>query len=63
MRILLLLTTAVTVISVFYRWRYRIMNTLLAIRYIRKIAVSLSMNMPALRHRILPNLFTNHSTN
>ncbi|MUK87122.1 hypothetical protein GMD78_01750 [Ornithinibacillus sp. L9] len=62
MRIVVFLTCVVTVISMLYRWRYRVMNTILAVSFLRKLVVTLSMNMPNIRNKILPNLF-NQSTN
>ncbi|MCJ0930860.1 hypothetical protein MST22_06835 [Virgibacillus halodenitrificans] len=57
MRMIALIFTFFTMVAVIYRWRYRILNTVLAISVLRKIAVNLSMNMPAIRSKILPNLF------
>ncbi|SDQ50109.1 hypothetical protein SAMN05216232_1837 [Virgibacillus subterraneus] len=51
-----------TVVTVIFKWRYRIVNTLLAISFLRRIAVMITMNMPAIRNKILPNLFS-RSTN
>ncbi|WP_090867178.1 hypothetical protein [Oceanobacillus limi] len=62
MRIVVFLTCVVTAFSILYKWRYRVMNTILAVSFLRKIAVTLSMNMPNLRSKIIPNLF-NQSTN
>ena len=57
MRVLIMFAGLVTFISVIYKWRYKIMSTLLAIRVLRKLAVSLSMHMPAMRNQILSAMF------
>lgn len=57
MRILVVFTVLFTVMSLLYKWRYRIMNTLLAITLIRKIFVAITMNMPAIKEKVLPRLF------
>jgi len=57
MRILVVFTVLFTVMSLLYKWRYRIMNTLLAVTLIRKISVAISMNMPAIKEKVLPRLF------
>ncbi|MFD1850272.1 hypothetical protein [Oceanobacillus bengalensis] len=46
-------------VSFLYKWRYRVMNALLAIGIIRKLAVKISMNLPGLRAKLLPSLFRN----
>ncbi|WP_268237909.1 hypothetical protein [Ornithinibacillus halotolerans] len=33
------------------------MNAMLAVSFLRKIAVSISMNMPSIRKNILPSIF------
>lgn len=57
MRVLAIFLFMAAVISVLYKWRYRLMNTMLAIGFLRKVAVTVSMNMPAIRSKILPGLF------
>lgn len=44
-----------------YRWRYRIMNTVLAISFLRKLAVSLSMKIPGIRAKVIPGLSSNQT--
>ncbi|SHF61085.1 hypothetical protein [Ornithinibacillus halophilus] len=58
MRIVVFLTCLATVVTMIYRWRYRVMNMILAVGFLRKIAVSVSMNMPTLRSKIIPSLFS-----
>ncbi|GAA0443327.1 hypothetical protein GCM10008983_20660 [Lentibacillus halophilus] len=57
MRVFTLLTLMVTIAGLLFKWRYRIMNTLLAISFLRRAAVILSMNMPVIRQKLLPGLF------
>ncbi|MFD2759421.1 hypothetical protein [Lentibacillus juripiscarius] len=57
MRFFTVLTLAVTAAAMIFKWRYRIMNTLLAISFLRRAAVMISMNMPAIRQKLLPGLF------
>lgn len=61
MRILILFACAATVLTFLFKWRYRLLNTLLAISLLRKLAVMVSMNIPALRAKILPGLFHTES--
>ncbi|WP_377559137.1 hypothetical protein [Ornithinibacillus salinisoli] len=63
MRVIVFLTCIVTVISLLYKWRYRVMNTILAVSFLRKLAVTLSMNMPNIRSKIIPNLFNQTTDN
>lgn len=62
MRYLIVITSIITVISVIYKWRYKLMNTVLAVSFLRRIAVAVSMNMPAIRTKILPGFFNNKSS-
>ncbi|MFD1363055.1 hypothetical protein [Lentibacillus salinarum] len=57
MRIFTVLTVLTSIIVMAFRWRYRIINTLLAISFLRKAAVTISMNMPMIREKIMPALF------
>ncbi|MFD2751326.1 hypothetical protein ACFSUM_13010 [Virgibacillus siamensis] len=57
MRVFIILASALTVVSVIFKWRYRIVNTLLAISFLRKIAIMITMNMPEIRNKVVPNLF------
>lgn len=52
-----ILTVLATIMVMIFRWRYRIMNTLLAISFLRRAAVMISMNMPVIREKIMPALF------
>lgn len=62
MRVLAILLFMATLISVLYKWRYRLMNTFLAISFLRKLAVTVSMNMPAIRAKVLPGLFNKQAS-
>ncbi|TMN20972.1 hypothetical protein FH966_13930 [Lentibacillus cibarius] len=62
MRIISIVTLIITAVAVIFRWRYRIMNTLLAISFLRRLAVIISMNLPAIRQKILPSLFGGQSS-
>ncbi|MEN2765982.1 hypothetical protein [Ornithinibacillus xuwenensis] len=62
MRIIFILSGVIAAISVLYKWRYKLMNAVLAVSFLRRIAVSASMRMPSIRKNILPSLF-NQSTN
>lgn len=57
MRLFIILASAVTIVSVLFKWRYRIINTLLAISFLRKIAIMITMNMPEIRNKVVPNMF------
>ncbi|WP_090081043.1 hypothetical protein [Lentibacillus persicus] len=57
MRMFALLSIAGTLAVVIFKWRFRIMNTLLAVSFLRKAIVMLSMNMPAIREKLMPRLF------
>ncbi|WP_156290725.1 hypothetical protein [Oceanobacillus salinisoli] len=49
----------VAVVLLLYRWRYRLLNFMMTIGILRKLAVRLSMNIPEMRSKILPSLFSN----
>ncbi|GGA68405.1 hypothetical protein GCM10008025_10480 [Ornithinibacillus halotolerans] len=57
MRVFVILTVIVGLFSILYKWRYKMMNAMLAVSFLRKIAVSISMNMPSIRKNILPSIF------
>lgn len=58
MRLLVLFVSAAAVLTVLFKWRYRLLNTLLAISFLRKLAVAVSMNMPAIRQKLSAGIFT-----
>ncbi|ALX48084.1 hypothetical protein [Lentibacillus amyloliquefaciens] len=57
MRFFALLTIVITLAAVIFKWRFRIVNTLLAVSFLRQAVVTISMNMPAIREKIMPALF------
>lgn len=57
MRVLVVFTVLLTAISVIYRWRYKILNTILAITLLRKLTIAITMNMPVIKNKVLPKLF------
>ncbi|QKY69458.1 hypothetical protein [Lentibacillus sp. CBA3610] len=61
MRFFAVLTLLMTIVVVIFRWRFRIMNTLLAISFLRRAAVMISMNMPVIREKLMPALFQRQS--
>ncbi|WP_100010652.1 hypothetical protein [Lentibacillus sediminis] len=62
MRAAIIFTAVLGLFSILFKWRYRIMNTILAVSVLRRLAVTLSMNMPALKDKLLPALFTSPKT-
>ncbi|WP_085991900.1 hypothetical protein [Oceanobacillus senegalensis] len=40
-----------------YKKRYRLLNWMMSIGFLRKYAVRISMNIPSMRAKILPSLF------
>lgn len=57
MRMIVLISGAVAVVALVFRWRYRILNILLAIGFLRKFAVQLSMSSPSIRRLFIPWMF------
>ena len=57
MRFVVFLSVITAVIVFIYRWRYRILNTLLAISVLRRFVVSLTMSIPGLKSNFFNNLF------
>ncbi|WP_284140404.1 MULTISPECIES: hypothetical protein [unclassified Virgibacillus] len=57
MRGFVFFTVIITSFSLLYKWRYRLLNTLLAIGLIRRIAVSFALQPSALKNKIIPALF------
>ncbi|MFC4022789.1 hypothetical protein ACFOUV_03050 [Oceanobacillus longus] len=61
MKAVLTIVVMFSTVTLIYKWRYKVMNTLLAVGIIRKIMVSVSMNLPYVRNHILPELFNTKS--
>ncbi|MDY0408444.1 hypothetical protein ACFFIS_02660 [Virgibacillus soli] len=49
-------TALLTIFTFLFKWRYRIINMLLAIRFLRKFTVRMSLNLPILKKKVLPSL-------
>jgi hypothetical protein len=62
MRVFIMLTAIAASITMIYKWRYKLMNAMLAISFLRRIAVSITMKMPAIRKNILPGIFKEETT-
>ncbi|MYL33470.1 hypothetical protein GLW08_09250 [Pontibacillus yanchengensis] len=56
MRLLWWIFVLVTGFYLFNRYKYRLLNVILAVDVIRKMAVSLSMQLPYIREKILPKI-------
>ncbi|ASK63192.1 hypothetical protein CFK37_14070 [Virgibacillus phasianinus] len=63
MRIILLFGVVLSAMVALYKWRYKLMNMILAVSVLRKLGVMITMNMPAIKNKILSNMFTKTSTN
>ncbi|MUV39635.1 hypothetical protein JNUCC1_03519 [Lentibacillus sp. JNUCC-1] len=57
MRIIAMAASVLILAGVIYKWRYRIMNMLLAVGVLRHLAISFTMKMPQIRNKMLPALF------
>ncbi|WP_186575784.1 hypothetical protein [Aquibacillus kalidii] len=57
MRLFVVLSSLLVGVGMIFKSRYKIMNTLMAVSVIRKAFVSISMNMPYIRKRVLPSIF------
>lgn len=57
MRNLILISAIVTMITFLFRWRYRILNMLFAIGFLRKLMVSFMMKNPELKWDRFIHLF------
>ncbi|WP_217586712.1 hypothetical protein [Lentibacillus saliphilus] len=40
-----------------YKWRYRLLNVVLAVGLIRRLAVKVTLNLPQFRKKMIPALF------
>lgn len=56
MRLILGIGSFLLGISVMFKKRYQILNTLLAVKLFRKLFVMATMNLPAVRQKILPSI-------
>lgn len=60
MRFLLFFTALLSAIALLYKWRYRVLNIILAVSFLRRLAVSVSMKMPGLFTKKPANSQANH---
>ncbi|MFA1820417.1 hypothetical protein ACDX78_09555 [Virgibacillus oceani] len=63
MRFLLFFTAIFSAIALLYKWRYRVLNILLAVSFLRRLTILLSMKIPGLRAKFLPGLFSKTPAN
>lgn len=59
MRVFTILSVIVTFLLAAYRWRYKLLNVLLAISSIQKIIIPFMMRIPLIRKKVVPSLFSN----
>ncbi|MDC3413389.1 hypothetical protein NC797_10690 [Aquibacillus sp. 3ASR75-11] len=62
MRLLLAIGSLLVGGTIIFQARYKIMNTLLAVSVLRKLIVTISMNMPFIRKRLLPMIMGRSTT-
>lgn len=56
MKMLSWMLVLVATLFIVNRYKYRILNVILAVGVIRKLAVSISMRLPYIREKILPEI-------
>ncbi|WP_249871093.1 hypothetical protein [Oceanobacillus saliphilus] len=61
MRTVLAVLVMFSAVWMVYRRRYKLLNTILAVGMIRRLAISASMNIPSFREKLLPELFNTKS--
>lgn len=57
MRNFFIISIIVTIISLFYKWRYRLLNALLAVTVLRRLIVQISMKIPKIRTNVTTKSF------
>ncbi|MFC2948170.1 hypothetical protein [Virgibacillus sediminis] len=57
MRVLIFIISVAAALAMLFRWRYRIMNTILAVGILRKLVVSLSMSVPGVKEKMISGMF------
>lgn len=57
MRIIVLFGVVFSVMLAIYKWRYKLLNMVLAISVLRKVGVMITMNMPTIKNKIFSTLF------
>ncbi|WP_404453015.1 hypothetical protein LG329_02525 [Virgibacillus necropolis] len=61
MRIILIFSVVLSAMLAIYKWRYKLLNMILAVSVLRKLGVMITMNMPDIKNKILSNMFTKTS--
>ncbi|ASN05232.1 hypothetical protein [Virgibacillus necropolis] len=61
MRIIIIVGVGLSAMLAVYKWRYKLVNMILAVSVLRKLGVILTMNMPTIKNKILSNIFTKTS--
>ncbi|WP_430785264.1 hypothetical protein VBD025_10695 [Virgibacillus flavescens] len=61
MRIILIFGAVLSTMLAAYKWRYKIVNMLLAVSVLRKLGVIITMNIPSIKNKFLSNLFKKSS--
>lgn len=61
MRIILLFGVVLSAMLAIYKWRYKLLNMILAVSVLRKLGVMITMNMPTIKNKLLSNMFTKTS--
>ncbi|MDC3415520.1 hypothetical protein [Aquibacillus salsiterrae] len=56
MKLILGISSFVLGLSLVFKKRYQVLNTLLAVRVIRKLLVAVTMKLPNVRQKILPSI-------
>ncbi|GGB29331.1 hypothetical protein F3157_00040 [Virgibacillus dakarensis] len=57
MRAILIFAAIAAAVSVLYKWRYRLINTILAISFLRRMVIAITMNMPEIKEKVLSSFF------
>ncbi|MFZ3580336.1 hypothetical protein [Virgibacillus sp. DJP39] len=59
MRIIVIVGIVLSALFAVYKWRYKLLNMILAVSVLRKLGVMLTMNMPTIKEKLFSNLFKN----
>lgn len=61
MRIIVLFGIVLSAMAAVYKWRYKLLNMILAVSVLRKIGVMITMNMPTIKNKLFSTLFSKTS--
>lgn len=61
MKIIVLFGLVLSAMVAVYKWRYKLLNMILAISVLRKIGVMITMNMPTIKNKLFSTLFSKTS--